>query len=75
MKFCEGEYRVYIMDFPGDVYGVVKLTKDGTDFPNIYINGQLSPAARRRAFLHEMRHLENDDFYNGKSIDEVEEEQ
>lgn len=73
MKFYEGEYAVRMVPFPGDIYGCVKLTRDGTDFPNIYINDQLSPDARRRAYDHEMRHLENDDFYNDRPIDDVEE--
>ena len=57
---------------PGDIHGAVMLTKDGSDFPNIYINDALSPEARRKAFEHEMDHLENDDFYNDRSIEEVE---
>ena len=72
MKLYEGEYHTMMLKFPGDIHGVVKLTQDGTNYPNVYINDQLSPQARRRAFLHEMGHLENDDFYNGKPIDEVE---
>ena len=73
MKLLQGEYAVRVVNFPGDVLGCVKLTRDGSEFPNIYINDQLSPSARRRAFVHEMQHLENEDFYNERPIDEVEE--
>lgn len=73
MKLLEGEYAVRVVNFPGDVLGCVKLTRDGSGFPNIYINDQLSPSAKRQAFDHEMKHLENDDFYSTKSIEEVEE--
>ncbi len=72
MKLLEGEYAVRVVNFPGDVLGCVKQTRDGSDFPNIYINDQLAPEAKRKAFDHEMRHLENDDFYNDRTIQEVE---
>lgn len=54
---------------PGDIHGAVRI-KD--DFPTIFINDQLGPQGRRRAFDHEMKHLDNDDFFNDKSIKEVE---
>lgn len=72
MKLCEGEYACRMVNLPGDIHGVVRLTGDGTDFPNIYINDHLAPEARRRAFDHEMRHLENDDFHNDRQISEIE---
>lgn len=72
MKLCEGEYCCRPVALPGDIHGAVMLTNDGSDFPNVYINDWLAPPARRRAFLHEMKHLENDDFYNDRSIEEVE---
>lgn len=73
MKLLEGEYAVRMVNFPGDMHGCVRLTSDGSEFPNIYINDQLSPMGKRRAFDHEMDHLENDDFYNNHPIEEVEE--
>ena len=73
MRLLEGEYAVRMVNFPGDMHGCVRLTSDGSEFPNIYINDQLSPSARRKAFDHEMHHLENEDFYNDRQIDEVEE--
>ena len=51
------EYRVYLMPFPGDVLGAVRVDAEG--FPSIYINDALSPAARRRVFDHELRHIRN----------------
>jgi len=73
MKLYEGEYACRVIGLPGDIYGAVRLScEDGQDFPNIYINDWLSPQARRRAFLHEMRHLTGDDFYSDRSIQEVE---
>ena len=74
MKLLEGEYAVRVVNLPGDVLGCVKLTRDGTDYPTIYINDQLSPSAKREAFAHEMHHLELDDFYNQRSIEEAEDQ-
>ena len=66
----DGEYAVRLLNLPGDVSGVVRLSEDG--FANIYINDQLSPQAKRMAFDHEARHIENDDFYNSESIRDIE---
>jgi len=70
LKLYDGEYISRVISFPGDVHGAVRLSADG--FPNIYINDWLSPMAKLRAFQHEMNHLENDDFYNDRPIEEVE---
>ena len=64
------DYRVYLVKLPATVRGAVRIDNDG--FASIYINDQLSPQAKKAAFLHEMRHLQNDDMYNDKSINEVE---
>lgn len=66
----EDEYRVYMIQFPGDINAAVRVDCEG--FPSIYINDALSPAAKKRALLHEIRHIERDDLYNDKPIDEVE---
>jgi hypothetical protein len=66
----DGEFIVRMINLPGDIHGAVRLSEDG--FANIYINDQLAPDARRRAFDHEMKHIINGDFYNGKPIQEVE---
>ncbi len=65
------EYTVYMVPFPGDINGAVRVSPDG--WASIYINDWLSPMARKRAFKHELQHIANDDFYNSKSIEEVEE--
>lgn len=66
----DGEYAVRMVNLPGSIHGAVRLSEDG--FANIYINDQLSPMARRRAFDHERRHIDNGDFYNDLPIWEVE---
>ena len=68
----DDDYIVRLVDLPGTIYGCTRLSPDG--FANIYINAKLSPEAQRKAFLHEMRHLERGDFYNDLSIYEIEAE-
>lgn len=70
MTLTDDEYRVYMIPFPGDIMGAVRVDADG--FPSIYINDALSPDARRRAFDHELRHILEDDHYNDRPIEEVE---
>lgn len=66
----DGEYTVRMVVLPGDIHGAVRLSDDG--FANIYINDLLSPEEKRKAFDHEKRHIENNDFYNDKPINEIE---
>lgn len=66
----DGDYTVRMINLPGDIHGAVRLSDDG--FANIYINDQLSPDAKRKAFDHEVKHIENNDFYNDKDIRDIE---
>lgn len=72
MKLYEGEFVCRLVKLPGTVRAATRLSKDGTDFPNVYINDQLSPPAREKALQHELEHLMNEDFYNFRSIQDVE---
>lgn len=66
----DGDYIVRMINLPGDINSAVRLSEDG--FGNIYINDQLSPKEKRKAFDHEIRHLEREDFWNGLPISEIE---
>lgn len=66
----DGEFIVRMIDLPGSIGGAVRLSDDG--FANIYINDKLSPEAKRRVFDHERKHIEENDFYNDKSIEDIE---
>lgn len=66
----DGDYCVRMIGLPGDIGGATRLSEG--DYANVYINDQLSPQAKRRVFLHEIRHIERNDFFNGLSIEEVE---
>ena len=59
-----------MINLPGDINACLRM--DEEDFGNIYINDQLSPEAKKKAFEHECRHLERGDMDNDKSIRQVE---
>ena len=67
----DGDFRVCLIDFH---CGAIKatVTEDSEGYATIYINEKLAPEAKKRAFLHELRHLRRDDLHNSKSINEVE---
>ena len=58
------------MPFPTNVPGMVIPNNDGTF--SVYINAALDILAQQEALDHELEHIENDDFYNGKPITEIE---
>lgn len=66
----DGEYTCRMMHFPGDIYAILRVSPDG--YGNIYVNDQLSPAAKKRAFEHELKHFLRGDMDNSLSIQEVE---
>lgn len=73
-KLLENEdYFVRLVPFPFGVSGVngmVTTNDDGTY--SIYINANASKEEQYVAYLHELRHIQNNDFYNGKPIAEIE---
>lgn len=66
------EYKVYLVPFPGDIRAAVRLDAEG--FPSIYINDKLSPEAKKRALMHELKHIQRDDIYNSMTLQEIEHE-
>ena len=66
----DGDYHVYMIPFPGDIKAAVRIDSEG--YASIYINEYLSPEAKKKAFLHEIRHIERDDFYNSLPISIIE---
>ena len=71
MKISKDSFHVYIVSFPtSHVRGCVRLDSDG--FASIYINASLSYAEQKKVFLHELTHLVRNDFYNERSIEDVE---
>lgn len=72
MKLIENsDYFIRHLPFPvSKIGGMVMPNDDGTY--SIYINANLNPERQRKAFFHELKHIENDDLYNGKPIEEIE---
>lgn len=70
-KPIEGaDYFVYTVHFDSSIGGAVTPNDDGTY--TVYINSNASPAKQAEAMAHELGHIFNGDFYNGKPIEEVE---
>ena len=61
---------VRLVDLPVECGGMVSLSPDGHF--NIYLNARLDCATQRVKFLHELRHILNDDFFNDDDIRTVE---
>lgn len=70
-KLTDGDYNICLVDFH---CGAIKatVTEDSEGHATIYINEKLAPDAKKRAFLHELRHLRRNDLYNDRPIREVE---
>lgn len=61
---------VTLHDLPTTIHGALSIDDDGT--PCIHLNARLSIDAQRKAFDHEMKHLENNDFDNNLHISSIE---
>ena len=64
-------YFVREIPLPYSVKGMVTPNAEDDSF-SIYINALLPDEQKKKALDHEIKHIENDDFYNGKSIEEIE---
>lgn len=64
------DYVVRFVDLPPSIGGVITPNDDGTF--SIYINARHSVDRQLAAFKHEVNHIAQNDFYNGKSIQEIE---
>lgn len=62
---------VRLKDLPCGINGMTILDSNG-DY-NVYINARLSVDDQKKAYRHELRHIERDDFYNDLTIQEAEE--
>ena len=61
---------VRLIDLPAAVGGLVAVDEDG--FNNIYINARWGYKGQRRAYKHEVTHIDNDDAHNADDIRTVE---
>ena len=71
MTYIEGaDYFVRVVDLPPKVKALVAENPDGTY--SLFLNAKNSADQNYLSFLHELRHMEEDDFHNGKTIQQVE---
>ena len=64
------DVNTLLVDLPGTIKAFV--AKDTDDFYTIYLNSRLSHEQNIVSFIHEMEHIENDDFYNDLTADQIE---
>ena len=71
MILVEGaDYFIRVVDLPPRVGGLVSPNPDGTY--NLYLDEKQSRLQQIDSYIHEYLHMDNDDFYNGKPISEIE---
>lgn len=71
MMIPEADFRVQYLDpRTTKIRGSVSVDPEG--FATIFINPRLDPDRQLKTFEHELRHFNRNDFYNDKSIHEVE---
>jgi len=70
--YLEDDYNinVQILDFGNSIPAVVTINDDGNF--SIFLNARLTYEKRLEAYWHEIRHIQNQDFYSEMSVDELE---
>lgn len=66
------DYFVRLIDLPCTVGGFIKPNDDGTY--SIYLNSRLSRDQNIKSLEHELKHIENEDFYRCASLQQMENE-
>lgn len=66
------DYFVYVVPFPRGTrtHGMLLLNDDDT--ASIYLDANASEQQQRRAFLHELDHLNRDDLFGDKDVRSLE---
>lgn len=70
--YLDIDYFVRFVDLPLSIGGFV-MPNDDTTF-SVYINARHTEARQLISYIHEVRHIQHDDFYNGKPIYIIERE-
>lgn len=63
-------YHVEIIDLPCTIKSFVRHNEDGST--TIILNSKLNRETQVKCMMHEIEHIENDDFYSKYSSDEIE---
>ena len=70
MMIENADYYVRLVPLPPQVGGLVSPNEDGTF--NVYLSEYKPREELIDDYIHEYEHIDNDDFYNGKPIEEIE---
>ncbi len=70
-ELIERDYRVVIRKCPPKVKAFVVKNR-AEDYCTIVIDSDLDERGRIEAYMHELRHMERDDFEKGKNADYAE---
>lgn len=70
MLLENADYFIRYMEMPSGIYACVTPNDDGTF--SVYLDPRRSHDQQLADCSHEIRHIANDDFYNGLPIQEVE---
>ena len=71
MTYLEGaDYFIYTMPFPPKIHSSVTPNPDGTF--SMYLDSAKSRFEQIDDWDHEMQHIEDDDFFSDKPIEEIE---
>lgn len=71
MIHLDSDYiNVQILDFGNSIPAVVTINDDGSF--SIFLNARLTYEKRLEAYWHEIRHIQNQDFYSEMSVDGLE---
>ena len=70
MMIENADYFVRLVPLPPQVGGMVSPNEDGTF--NVYLSEHKSREELIDDYIHEYEHIDNDDFYNGMPIEEIE---
>lgn len=66
----QSDYIVRILDLPPGVGGFVSESPDGVQ--NVYINARHGWRGQRRAYRHELDHIDHDDLHSDEPLEDIE---
>lgn len=64
------DYFVRYVNLPNEIGGMVTPNEDCTF--SIYLNARHTPEQQKESLKHELKHITEDDFYNDRSIEDIE---
>ncbi|RHP85302.1 hypothetical protein DXA20_09505 [Roseburia sp. AM59-24XD] len=64
------DVNVHVLDFGNSIPATVTINEDGSF--SIFLNARLSYEQRMQAYLHEMQHIQKDDFFTHNTVEEKE---